>query len=264
MAVSDRHTLPKQAEVALERKLQRLYERPVVLLDLGSAFAIVEHSHVEERRYAAHEEMYRVRLRLLDMVDPSKHDQKDALTYRSTLNAILIHIDHDNKTVRLGPSGHIVLTPSLRNHGIGSYLLAHVICFARKRAPDYRVEDGTLSEVDAKTKAERDLRNAFYRKPMLTVNAKEAGGGSFGKERVDQLLPYYNEAKVQDVDMADALAELARLRRRVPELEAVIASNKGAREAAAMAARTVFWRGVGGALGIGVLIGLLVMWNIVR
>lgn len=101
--------------------------------------------------------------------------------YKGTgwLNTFELCVDHEEKIVRFGPSGNLMIEhEELRGMGIGTYLWRILILWAKYEFPDYRVYKIMISAIDA-TEDNLERRNHFFQKhgfvPQFSDDSKKSG-----------------------------------------------------------------------------------------
>ncbi|TRX75944.1 hypothetical protein [Pseudomonas mangiferae] len=127
---------------------------------------------------------------------------------RAGQNMLDVWVDHREKRVRFELEGSTPLDPA--NRGLGRFLLAQGIAWARQKWAHYRVEPGTLAAKDALTEDARLRRDHVLRAQgfELTYEGEAQTKGHFGAGRVSELHPDWNKEKVQFVDLLEAAAML--------------------------------------------------------
>lgn len=93
----------------------------------------------------------------------------------------------------------IILPEDVRNCGVGRYAMSKLIAWGKKRAPEYKVGRLKLSNVDAGTDEQRDLRNSFYEKLGFRLhfpNDETKRDGYCDAPSLSALNASYNEEKI--------------------------------------------------------------------
>lgn len=118
-----------------------------------------------------------------------------------------IRVDFTNRVAKFGPKGNIVVRDL--GLGIGSYLMAKVIAWAKEHYPDCEVLPGELSLVDARRDPDnKNRRNEFYikRRFELDFNDPEKESGNFWADRIDRLNEKWNTDKVAELTLENVIA----------------------------------------------------------
>lgn len=127
---------------------------------------------------------------------------------RKEQNLLEVWADHRNKEVRFGPDGGLSLEP--QNRGLGRFLLAQGVAWAKQRWAHYRVEGGALPSKDALDNEAR-LRRDHVLKAQgfdLTYLDNLQLKANYGAGRVSELYSDWNREKVQLVGLQEAAAML--------------------------------------------------------
>lgn len=127
---------------------------------------------------------------------------------RRETNLLEVWADHRSKEVRFGPDAGLLIEPA--NRGLGRFLLAQGIAWARQRWTHYKVEGGVLGIKDALSDEARARRDHVLRAQGFTVDYPDPlqSKALYGAERVGELQPEWNREKVQVVGLLDAGAML--------------------------------------------------------
>lgn len=113
------------------------------------------------------------------------------------INTFQLCIDHNEKIVRFGPSGNLMIrAEDLRGLGIGTFLWHLLIKWAKSKVPDYDVYRIEISSVDA-TEDNRERRNHFFQKHGFTPQFDDPDGRS----------GYYYCKKVSDLRESDFIPD---------------------------------------------------------
>lgn len=113
--------------------------------------------------------------------------------FHSWHSQVSVTVCHATKSVKFGPSGQLIM--GQRGIGLGPSLMACVITWLiSKKIPEYSIDPGSLSVVDAKTEPDRHQRNKFYMAFGLTLwdpcgpaRGLDVVDGFFGAENVGAL-----------------------------------------------------------------------------
>ncbi|BAN49470.1 hypothetical protein [Metapseudomonas resinovorans] len=123
-------------------------------------------------------------------------------------NLLEVWVDHRSKEVRFGPDGGLSLEPL--NRGLGRFLLAQGIGWAKQRWAHYRVEGGALPTRDALDNDLRLRRDHVLKAQGFTVEYQDnlQLKANYGAGRVSELHGDWHREKVQPVSLQDAAAML--------------------------------------------------------
>lgn len=138
---------------------------------------------------------------------------------RSEQNVLDIWADHRRREVRFGADKGLQIEPV--NRGIGRFLMAQGILWARQRWPNYRVEGGALAVTNILSDDARLLRDHFLRalgfeveyQDMLQLKA------TYGAQSVSALIGEWNRERVQQVEPLEAGAMLQQADQNLHEQE---------------------------------------------
>ena len=124
------------------------------------------------------------------------------------LQAEVVLADHRNKEVRVGADSGFALEPI--NRGLGRFLLAQGIAWARQKWAHYKVEGGVLGVKDAPNEDIRLRRDHFLRAQGFDVEYEDSRllKARYGAGRVSELYDDWNKDKVQLVPLLDAATML--------------------------------------------------------
>ncbi|MNP14214.1 hypothetical protein D3C76_1065270 [compost metagenome] len=127
---------------------------------------------------------------------------------RKEQNLLEVWADHRSKEVRFGPDGGLQLEP--QNRGLGRFLLAQGIAWAKQRWAHYRVEGGALPAKDALDNEVRLRRDHVLKAQGFEVNYLDSLQlkASYGAGRVSELHGDWHREKVQLVGLQEAAAML--------------------------------------------------------
>ncbi|GLZ87708.1 hypothetical protein Pres01_37590 [Metapseudomonas resinovorans] len=127
---------------------------------------------------------------------------------RKEQNLLEVWVDHRSKEVRFGPDNGLNLEP--QNRGLGRFLLAQGIAWAKQNWAHYRVEGGALpakDALDSETRLRRDhvlKAQGFGIEYLDNLQLK----ASYGAGRVSELHGDWHREKVQMVGLQEAAAML--------------------------------------------------------
>ncbi|CAD5110106.1 hypothetical protein [Zestomonas carbonaria] len=138
---------------------------------------------------------------------------------RREMNLLEVWADHRGKEIRFGADSGLQIEPV--NRGLGRFLLAQGIAWARQRWAHYRVEGGALGIKDALSDDARARRDHFLRSQGFDVEYQDALQlkAQYSAERVSSLHPDWHKDKVQVVGLQDAAAMLEQADRNLQEQE---------------------------------------------
>jgi hypothetical protein len=127
---------------------------------------------------------------------------------RKEQNLLEVWADHRSKEVRFGPDGGLQLEP--QNRGLGRFLLAQGIAWAKQRWAHYRVEGGALPAKDALDNEVRLRRDHVLKAQGFEVDYLDSLQlkASYGAGRVSELHGDWHREKVQLVGLQEAAAML--------------------------------------------------------
>ncbi|WP_044870190.1 hypothetical protein [Pseudomonas sp. LFM046] len=127
---------------------------------------------------------------------------------RREQNVLEIWADHRGKEVRFGPDSGLQLEP--QNRGLGRFLLAQGIAWARQRWAHYLVEGGALPAKDALDNEARLRRDHVLKAQGFEVTYQDnlQLKATYGAGRVSELHGDWHREKVQVVGLQEAAAML--------------------------------------------------------
>lgn len=127
---------------------------------------------------------------------------------RREQNLLEVWADHRSREVRFGADKGLQVEPV--NRGLGRFLLAQGIAWARPRWGSYTVEGGALAVKDVLNEDARLRRDHFLRVQGFDVAYQDLAQvkASYGASRVSVLNPEWNQEKVQIIDLLDCGAML--------------------------------------------------------
>ncbi len=182
------------AEVATEDfQLLRLTAQPT---DRGGSRGLrfVQWGRVE--RHSSTHSLLRLDIRL-----PGQMTHKEQ-------NRLDVRVDHALRQVQIGGEHGLQLEPS--NRGLGRFLLAQAAKWLQSRWPDYRVMGADLPARDAMNDDLRLRRDHVLRSVGLDISYTDGQPtqGHTLDAVVSQLRPFWNEDKVQPLQILDTAAML--------------------------------------------------------
>jgi hypothetical protein len=185
--------LPWADLAADQLRLLRLAPLPTDRLSGPRPLRFVQLGRLE--RHNREQSLLRLTLQLPNQVVHSGH------------NRLEIWADHQRKVVHLG-SDDLQVEP--QNRGLGRFLLAQGIAWARQRWSHYKVAAGALPLKDALNDELRQRRDHFLRSLGIDVQYPDALQlkASYAEAQVGDLLGDWNQEKVQIVELIDAAAML--------------------------------------------------------
>lgn len=127
---------------------------------------------------------------------------------RQEQNLLEVWIDHRSKEVRFGPEKGLSIEPG--NRGLGRFLLAQGIAWARQQCAHYQVKGGALPARDALSEDERLRRDHCLQAQGFVVEYQDPLPlkARYGAARVAVLQDGWNDEKVQLVELLEAAAML--------------------------------------------------------
>lgn len=138
---------------------------------------------------------------------------------RKEQNRLDVWVDHETKRVSFGPQSSVQIEPL--NRGLGRFLLAQAISWARKKWPHYKVDGVDLASKDALSEDTRLRRDHFLRIQGFDVVYTDAQHmkGSVKDVQVEDLLADWNTEKVQFVEILEAAQMLQQAEQNLAEQE---------------------------------------------
>ncbi|MFC4861099.1 hypothetical protein ACS8MQ_08130 [Pseudomonas sp. MAHUQ-62] len=127
---------------------------------------------------------------------------------RKEQNLLEVWVDHRSKEVRFGPDNGLNLEP--QNRGLGRFLLAQGIAWAKQHWAHYRVEGGALPAKDALDNEARLRRDHVLKAQGFGIEYQDnlQLKASYGAGRVSELHGDWHREKVQLVGLQEAAAML--------------------------------------------------------
>ncbi|MET1070751.1 MAG: hypothetical protein ABWY28_22335 [Pseudomonas prosekii] len=138
---------------------------------------------------------------------------------RKEQNLLDVWVDHQTRRVHFGPDSGLQIEPL--NRGIGRYLAAQGISWAKKRWPGYTVDGTDLNNKDALNEDTRLRRDHFLRAHGFAVAYADAQHlkGSVKEVKVGDLLADWNSEKLQQVEILEAAQMLQQAEHNLAEQE---------------------------------------------
>ncbi|OEC36543.1 hypothetical protein SAMN05216600_101290 [Pseudomonas cuatrocienegasensis] len=138
---------------------------------------------------------------------------------RKEQNLLEVWIDHRAKEVRFGPDKGLSVEPS--NRGLGRFLLAQGVAWARQHCAHYQVEGGALPAKDALNDEARARRDHCLKAQGFVVEYLDPLQlkAQYSAPRVSSLHPDWHTEKVQFVELLDAAAMLEQAEQNLREQE---------------------------------------------
>lgn len=136
---------------------------------------------------------------------------------RKEQNLLEVWIDHRDKEVRFGAEKGLHIEPG--NRGLGRFLLAQGIAWARQYCGHYRVEGGALPAKDALSEDARARRDHCLQAQGFVVEYLDPLQlkASYSAARVSALHSDWHTEKVQLIDQLDAASMLQQADRNLHE-----------------------------------------------
>jgi len=127
---------------------------------------------------------------------------------RKEMNLLEVWADHRNKEIRFGADSGFATEPL--NRGLGRFLLAQGVGWAKKKWAHYRVEGGALAMKDAMNEEARQRRDHFLRAQGFDVIYEDSGllKARYHAGRVSELYDDWHKEKVQILPLLDAASML--------------------------------------------------------
>ncbi|MHC8318838.1 hypothetical protein [Pseudomonas sp. LB3P31] len=138
---------------------------------------------------------------------------------RKEQNLLDVWVDHLDKSVRFGPDSGLQTEPV--NRGIGRYMAAHGIDWAKQRWPGYTVHGTDLNNKDALNEDTRLRRDDFLKGHGFEVVYADAQHlkGSIKDALVGDLKTRWNSEKLQVVEILEAAQMLQQAEQNLAEQE---------------------------------------------
>ncbi|WP_392890309.1 hypothetical protein ACF6ZU_02250 [Pseudomonas migulae] len=138
---------------------------------------------------------------------------------RKEQNHLDVWVDHTTKSVHFGPDSGLQIEPM--NRGIGRYMAAQGITWAKKRWPTYTVDGTDLNNKDALNEDTRLRRDHFLKSHGFEVVYADAQHlkGSVKAVQVGDLLAEWNTEKLQQVEILEAAQMLQQAEQNLAEQE---------------------------------------------
>lgn len=138
---------------------------------------------------------------------------------RREQNVLEVWADHRSREVRFGADKGLQIEPV--NRGIGRFLMAQGIRWARQRWPDYQVEGGALMAKDILSDDARLRRDHFLRAQGFAVEYQDLlqMKASYAAESVSALVGEWNNERLQLVETLEAAAMLQQADQKLHEQE---------------------------------------------
>ncbi|QKE63374.1 hypothetical protein HNE05_08365 [Aquipseudomonas campi] len=141
---------------------------------------------------------------------------------RREQNVLEIWADHRSREVRFGADKGLQIEPV--NRGIGRFLMAQGILWARQRWPNYQVEGGALAVKDILSDDARLRRDHFLRALGFEVEYQDLLQlkATYGAKSVSALVGEWNRERLQQVEPLEAGAMLQQADQSLHEQEVKI------------------------------------------
>lgn len=127
---------------------------------------------------------------------------------RREQNLLEVWVDHHNRAVSFGANKGLHVEPV--NRGLGRFLVAQGVAWARQRWGSYTVDSGALAVKDVLSEDARLRRDHFLRIQGFEVAYQDLAQvkASYNASRVSVLNPEWNKEKVQVIDLLECGAML--------------------------------------------------------
>lgn len=137
-------------------------------------------------------------------------------------NLLEVWADHQRKEVRFGPDKGLSVEPA--NRGLGRFLMAQGIAWARKQFAHYSVEGGALPTKDNFNEAARARRDHAVKAQGFTIEYSDPLQLKpfYSAPRVSSLHGDWHAEKVQIVELLDAAAMLQQADQNLQEQDAAL------------------------------------------
>ena len=167
-------------------------------------------------------------LRFVEFASAERHSSEQSLLRLSiglhderlpgNQNLLEIWADHQDKTLRFGPEGGLVVEPE--NRGLGRFLLAQGIGWAQQRWGHYLIEGGSLSSRNMASEA-RHRRDHCLQTQGFDVSYPEPlqPKALYAAPRVSALRQDWNAEKVRVIEVLESAAMLEQADRNLLEQE---------------------------------------------
>lgn len=141
---------------------------------------------------------------------------------RREQNVLEIWADHRSREVRFGTDQGLQIEPA--NRGIGRFLVAQGVLWARQRWANYQVEGGALALKDIPSEEARQRRDHFLRAQGFEVEYQDLlqMKASYGAKSVSALLGEWNSERLQPVEIIEAAAMLQQADQKLHEQEVAL------------------------------------------
>ncbi|MGE8177910.1 hypothetical protein [Pseudomonas fluorescens] len=138
---------------------------------------------------------------------------------RKEQNHLDVWVDHETRRVHFGPDSGLQIEPL--NRGIGRFLAAQGITWAKKKWSSYTVDGADLNNKDALNEDTRLRRDHFLRVHGFDVVYADAQHlkGSVKEVKVGDLLGDWNSEKLQFVEILEAAQMLQQAEQNLAEQE---------------------------------------------
>jgi hypothetical protein len=138
---------------------------------------------------------------------------------RKEQNLLDVWVDHETRHVHFGPDSGLQIEPM--NRGIGRFLAAQGITWAKKKWSSYTVDGADLNNKDALNEDTRLRRDHFLRMHGFDVVYADAQHlkGSVKAVKVGDLLGDWNAEKLQFVEILEAAQMLQQAEQNLAEQE---------------------------------------------
>ena len=189
-------------------RLLRLFPLPVDRTTGARPLRFAQYSRLE--RHSNLESLLRLRVDLPG--HPARHGR----------NQLDIWVDHGQKEVRFAPEGGLQMDPP--NRGLGRFLLAQGIDWAKGKWAHYQVQSGDLPSKNLLSEDARLRRDHALRSQGFDVVYPDDGQlkAHYGAPRVSNLLADWNPEKVQIIDTLDAAGMLEQADQQMREQDAIL------------------------------------------
>lgn len=138
---------------------------------------------------------------------------------RKEQNVLELWLDHRAKEARFGPDSGLSLEP--QNRGLGRFLLAQAVAWAKQHCAHYSLESGPLPSRDALNDEARARRDHCLKAQGFNVDYQENQlKAQYSASRLSVLHSDWNGEKVQFIEQLDAAAMLQQADHNLQEQDA--------------------------------------------
>ena len=124
-------------------------------------------------------------------------------TEKLSINKFEATVNHSDRTIAFGPSHGVQIEEALQNKGIGTFAMNELIEILKKTAKTYTVIPFEIMVSEDFTLAQKERVVAFMGKFNINFSFTDADqrAGYMTSPPPQQLISYYNQSKVQEMDV---------------------------------------------------------------